>query len=154
MIFFIMQNAFYYLCKFSPPFSKNIIYKRFTTFDEANTYIKKKTGLTEYKEVNNLKLKFAEGVEIFYSAPQKEIAEGLENAKRLCSGILSSEVFYFLRHKKFKIPGAPRSLIIDLLKQTDIMDQEIRIMDYKLKHLDKFPEMRILLHDKKAIKTH
>ena len=150
----MLQNAFYYLCKFFPPFSKNIIYKRFTTFDEANIYIEKKTGLTEYKEVNNLKLKFAEGVEIFYSALQEQIAEELGIDKRLGDGILSSEVFYFLRHKKFKIPGAPRSLIIDLLKQTDIMDQEIRIMDYKLKHLDRFPEMRILLYDEKAIKTH
>ncbi len=146
------RDAFYYCVKFFPPYCSNIVYERFLILSEAIQYLKEKTGLICFREESN-KLCFVEGVEIIDAAQPKDIAERIL-ANNVNVGVDLNHVFCFLREKVFQIPNAPDSLIIDLLKQTDIMDQEIRIMDYKLKHLDRFPEMRILLYDEKAIKTH
>lgn len=120
------------------------------TLLEAIDCVKEITKLYHYTEEHD-RLIFRHGVEIICSAEPKDIAERLLTNNNI--GVNPDHVFCFLRNKVFKIPNASTSLILNLLREPEIMEREIRIMNYKLKHLDKFPEMKRLCDDKETIKA-
>ncbi len=124
--------------------------KRFATLDEALKYKAKKFPLaTEIIKTENTGGKavcfyfFIGGVRLGCARNAEDFAFFLRNKKRIKTKSLAK----FLGEKVLNIGDVGKGLVFEILSQTDPMEREIRIMNYKMKNIDKFPEMKELLTD-------
>lgn len=125
------DDPLYYFVRMYKPYTKQNVYRvRFLLLKDALEYARKKTGRTEVKdEGKKFNYTFVSNkVKVFGGKNFKDFSERLKNQQKLR---ISSPVKSFIKKKVLKF-NCPDSVFYDIMRQSEPMDREIRIMKYKL----------------------
>lgn len=136
--FLIYNNMtpLYYAARLCPPHYKKRTIKRFVTLEEAINFIHKKTGLTiQNADIQRLYWDFGGGVTITGSEDGRSIAKRIRH--KLTKPIITN----FIKRKIVNLPDVPDDVLADILDTNDEFDRDNKILDYKLKHVDRYPEL-------------
>ena len=126
------------------PYVKRMTKKRFLTWAEAIKFASSKTGKTISNErwtKSGRRITLFDSVKVQESVNYYEYARWLKNNRHKSK----KSIRKFISKNILKLPGLQDDKFFDIMAQTDPMEREVRILSYKLKNLDKFPEVKKLL---------